>query len=39
VYNLFTGWKVVFDHIQKMDLIASAASDFLPRKAMLQKEE
>jgi len=39
VYNIFTGWKVVFDHIWKIDLIASAVSDFLYRKAILQKEE
>jgi len=36
VYNLFTGWEVVFDHIWKIDLTTSAASDFLYRKAMLQ---
>jgi len=35
VYNLFTEWEVEFNHIQKINLIAFAASDFLHRKAML----
>ena len=39
VCNLFTKWEVVFDHIWKIDLIASTASDFLYRKAILQKEK
>ena len=35
VCNLFTGWKVIFDHIQEINLTASATSDFLHRKTML----
>jgi len=35
VYNLFTELEVEFNHIQKINLIAFAASDFLHRKAML----
>ena len=37
--NLFTGWEVVVDYIQKIDLITFTASDFLCKKAMLQKKE
>ena len=34
-----TEWEVLFDHSQKTALIASAASDFLCKKATLQQEK
>ena len=37
VCNIFTRWEVVFDHIWKIDLIASIDLDFLCRKAILEE--